>query len=343
MPFATMQPAPVVVNPRVFSPQSGQSCPVEDAIQSIIETSRVGIIWIVGGPGSGKTTALHHLEAVLPPSRSFRFVDDIDLGDARLTMEPETTVIASADTILAMAEIVLRSGTVLSLAPWTSDEWIEYLLRVHPKKCPGVMSRLHSVVSGDDPLDGNPELWRIALDRMATDDALIDVRSACKREIDHHIRGSEIRQVVEHYCFELLAGNAEKAEALLAELREQGCGDPIHRLLRHRILNVELAAARAIKLLGGTVDNARAVLACRLPRQVVECVAAGLTTTGIDRCESVVLNGPLGCQPMAASLLSAHTSRWKPVGEKAMNLSDACLADAQWKAVKLPNSVLSQC
>src|SRR5262245_30186682 len=71
-----LEPSRAIVRPRVVSPLSGQSLLLEDEILSLVERGRTGVVWLTGGAGSGKTTTLAHLAAVLPPSAGVLLLDE---------------------------------------------------------------------------------------------------------------------------------------------------------------------------------------------------------------------------------------------------------------------------
>src|SRR3954469_14391728 len=54
------------VTPRVYAPHSGEPLPLADCVRRLIDRNVKGIVCLHGPPGSGKTTALRHLKAVLP-------------------------------------------------------------------------------------------------------------------------------------------------------------------------------------------------------------------------------------------------------------------------------------
>ena len=56
-----------LVRPRIISPATGETVPLDDQIGQVIEEGRYEHVGLMGGPGSGKSTALQHLAAVLPP------------------------------------------------------------------------------------------------------------------------------------------------------------------------------------------------------------------------------------------------------------------------------------
>ncbi len=49
---------------------------LEDEILALLERRQHGAVWLAGEHGSGKTTALAHLAAVLPPSAEVILWDD---------------------------------------------------------------------------------------------------------------------------------------------------------------------------------------------------------------------------------------------------------------------------
>src|SRR5438094_433266 len=117
------------VRPRVLAPGSGLALPLEDEIQALVAAGARGVVFVIGSVGSGKTTALHHLAAVLP-------------SDAPVNLLAETEAFAWDPT--AAAGLVVRAaaspgaepGVVnYRLAPWGHDDFIEYLLAVHRERC----------------------------------------------------------------------------------------------------------------------------------------------------------------------------------------------------------------
>jgi ABC-type phosphate/phosphonate transport system ATPase subunit len=168
MTSTTLEPLPAVVQPRVISRQSGQSVLLEDAVRLAAEQSEAQIVWIVGGPGSGKTTALRHLAAVLPAGLSIRLVDDFVDEDALNTSDAQVLIATRSRGRDAPEKVGNVFQSTFPLAPWTTDDLIEYLLHAHPRQCRSVMTRLKSVSAAECyALASAPELWRVVLDRMA--------------------------------------------------------------------------------------------------------------------------------------------------------------------------------
>src|SRR5881227_3739316 len=69
-----MIPQRAPVRPRVLA-QSGEALLLEEEILSLVEGGARGLVQLVGSTGSGKTTALQHLAAVLPADARVVYVD----------------------------------------------------------------------------------------------------------------------------------------------------------------------------------------------------------------------------------------------------------------------------
>jgi hypothetical protein len=84
----------------------------------------------------------------------------------------------------------LAPANPVELAPWGTDELIEYLLAVHPARCAAVMRRL-----GDEDrglFDGLPDLWRVVLDHLAADADLPDARAALRRHLSALVHDTDL-------------------------------------------------------------------------------------------------------------------------------------------------------
>jgi len=184
-----IEPRLAPVRPRVISRQTGEIILLEDEVRRLLETKSFGQIWLIGPPGAGKTTALRHLAAVFSHQASqLKLVDGPSCnlgGRSFLAIYTATT----------MGPGIRRPG--YRLAPWTTDDLIEYLQCKHKQACASVVDRVRAAPDRDLPV-GNPELWVEILDRMASDESILNVRSALMESLVYLLAHAETRKLVEH-------------------------------------------------------------------------------------------------------------------------------------------------
>ncbi len=305
-----VEPRRAVVRPRVISPVTGESLLLEDEVLSLIERNQHGVVWLTGGLGSGKTTALAHLAAVLPPSSGVTLSDEIDQP------WPKSEWMSNLPDRLAIqcgaGGTSPKNALAFQLAPWTDDELIEYLLAVHRDRCQSVMRRCGSP---DDKqlLWGNPELWRRTLDALAADEGLATVRAGLQRVIQMQTPASEVRALASDWCLAVLSRDAATGASYRIEL-EKLCDFPsLLRLLAHIPVLLLLAAQRI-------ADELRSERPCGFLKNPLLAALLEETavliredTTALDRLRDILLGGKhLALQPTAASLIHAAGVGWKP-------------------------------
>jgi uncharacterized protein YjbI with pentapeptide repeats len=270
---------------------------LDEEIRSFVEAEARGNIAIVGEPGSGTTTALHHLAAILPPEV---FEDQVALLDeparCRLAGKPVRLVVYTARRCFPD----ISHLAVYRLTPWTQDDLVEYLLAVHRPRCASVMARVRA--ADHLLLDGLPELWRIVLDRLATDETLLDARRALHRHLQEHLTDTDLLERARSACLNvILTPKLSLSEAVVA-IDRRGFADNLIRVLRHPPMQRMLAAERIAADLHGEADCD--YLAKRLPRDLVE--AAGRLIARDERALGhllALLAGPTWSHAMTASLL----------------------------------------
>jgi uncharacterized protein YjbI with pentapeptide repeats/energy-coupling factor transporter ATP-binding protein EcfA2 len=336
----TAQRAPV--RPRVLSPDTGEAIPLDDEIGPMIQAGRCGLVAIAGEAGSGKTTALRHLAALLPPWARDR-VRLFDQPDSDLAALEAAAADRSLVIITPCPTSPLKSRAVYRLALWSQDDLIEYLLAVHWDRCASVMARLKA--SGDRGfLEGIPELWAVVLDRMARDESIGDVRTALRRELAAQLDDQPaLRKRLEDLC---LSSHGPVFKRDLATIPQLVSGEPpaslkLARLLRHRPTALLLAADRIAAMVEGGCVSVPANH--RLPREVVQEAARRIRGNAqairhLNHLMSQHVHWPF--HPIAASLLHAASPGWRPDPDCRLRLEGAYLDRVAWPGLNLAGAAL---
>jgi uncharacterized protein YjbI with pentapeptide repeats len=326
-----------LVRPRVVAPETREGVLLEDEIGALLQSDRRGYVRIVGGPGAGKTTALRHLGAILPPWARDR-VQLVDEPDVAVD-DPNRSLIIFAGIQVAQSPNPIAT---YGLALWRQDDLIEYLLAAHREQCASVMARLKTCAD-QSFVRGMPELWTIVLDHMAGDDSIRDVRSALRRELTARLGAHPMRKQVEDLCLTVIqrTSNLQKvAPALEAPGDESALAafaEELFRLIRHRPIQLLLAADR----IAAIVQSGRAALALchQLPRELIHEAALQIADDAVSLqhlrdwfnrsslCRAV--------HPMAASLLHAAMPGWRPEPAYQPRLKGAYLDRVDWPGMIL--------
>jgi uncharacterized protein YjbI with pentapeptide repeats len=315
------------VRPRVYCSEGGESLPLEDEIWPILANQDRGAVRVSGLDGSGKTTALTHLARLVPPHLQVSFMDGPD---------PLTLAEASARGLVVFAADHPGPKPLanLKLAPWGEDEWIEYLLAGDRDLCGPVMGRLARRGTERDLLEGIPELWKIVLDLMAADGSIEGPRQALRIEVDRRFTGRDDRKLIEGDCLDAIVMRGESPSRRNDCLRRHGPDEALFRMIRHRAIQLLLAADRiADDLAEGTEYQA---LTNPLPRDLVREAALRIAgrLEAMDRLQRRITGPDSTIHPMAASLLHAIRQGWRP-GQPAPCMKGAFLEDASWAGVDL--------
>lgn len=336
-----MQAVCAPVKPHAISPATGETLALEDAIAGWIERDARGLILVSGDAGSGRTTAIRHLAAVLPSKPHLRFVDHSDQLPDELT--PKS--IGNLLVITSIDEGGNRKGTgehILAdyrLARWSMDDVIDYLLFRWPDRCASVVARLKTadeLRGGEcESLEGIPGVWRVALDRMAQDETLTSPVDVVLDEIATLLGSPERLSVLQDFCLIVAAKRSlPKVSPDIGNHREQ-----IIRLTAPRGILLRIAAAGVIASLKGPCRPRE--LSPALPVAVVKETGARVDDFVVSRLK-VILGDDLSAEfhASAAGILLAANPHWRPERAKLM-LNRAVLDGAEWAGIELSGVILS--
>jgi uncharacterized protein YjbI with pentapeptide repeats/energy-coupling factor transporter ATP-binding protein EcfA2 len=343
------------VRPRGLPFQNFQNSPpllLEEEILSNVEEGARGYIAILGMTGSGKTTALQHLAATLHLSFQVDLLDEPQLS--QLASEPDGLVIYTARSerladhlrIAGQPSKALEGLSFLSshlaayvLARWTKDDLIEYLLAAHRERIASVMSRIHA--ADHLLLGGLPELWRIALDRLACDNSLPDVRHALHGHLQEHLTDTDLLERARSACLNALLTPKLSLTDAVTVIAKPGFARSLIRVLHHPPIQRMLAAERIAADLHGEADCD--YLAKRLPRDLVEATGRQIAEDrrALKRLHAL-LAGPAWNHAMAVSLLHAAGASASLQSTSLSWLAGAYLSKVCWPGIRLTQADLRE-
>jgi uncharacterized protein YjbI with pentapeptide repeats len=325
-----VEPIRAPVRPRALCPHSGEALPLEDEVRRLAEDGAGGVVALLGPAGSGKSTALCHLAAVLPPGASVALWDEGNDGPPAF----------DGKLLVCAHEAAPPDGcrAAYRMAPWGRDECIEYLLAAHRDRCAAVVARLRP--EDDFLFRGVPELWTVVLDRLAADDAAPDARTALHLALEAQLPDTDIVGRARSACLNLLARGAPDGPAPAERVAKPGFPPGVVRVLRHPAAQLLLAAERVAADLAG--EDGCDYLKIRLPRDLIEAAAPAVRADARAReYLARLLAGPPWSHAMAASLFIAADPSWAPGPGPAPRLAGAYLGGARWPGVALRQADLS--
>src|SRR5688572_14847228 len=139
---STVRPKRAPVAPRVRPVDGGEVLPLEDHVGALLRHHRCGLVSLSGPPRSGKSTALAHLAAALPPGAPVAIFDELtsvmERSDAERAAQARLIVVASKEPS------PLPCAQRFEIEPWGDDDLIEYLLSAHREHCQAVMFKVKS-------------------------------------------------------------------------------------------------------------------------------------------------------------------------------------------------------
>ena len=325
------QRAPVAPRVRLLDEGDGGALPIEDRVRALLRRGVRGLVTLSGPPGSGKSTALAHLAAVVAPGDPLAIRDEVNglLDWAEVDRQAASKLVLVASRPSEHSTCVAR----LEMAPWGDDDLIEYLIARHRPHCQAVMRKVKSS-TGNVSLDGSPELWRMVLDALAADATIPDVPAALRRCLGPLL--SDPKMTAGALCLAALRdpdlGNARK---LLDRF------DPrVKRLVQQRGVQVALASELIVRDLCDGVGWSD--LEGRLPQDLVRETArlAAHWPAAVDRLAALVGSNKRRAHAMAASVLLAARPEWRPGNANVPTLSGAYVTGAHWAGVDLHGSDL---
>jgi uncharacterized protein YjbI with pentapeptide repeats len=314
------------VRPRVVSPETGDLVLLEDEVAVWLEgPSRA--LRLVGGPGSGKTTALRHVLAVLGPRESLLLIDDAGFAPENVLLDLRR-LIYTVPTGQPASE-----DSTLQLASWSEDDLVEYCLMRHREKCGSIMTRIRALPDARR-LHGVPQLWAMIIDAFAADETVSDWRSVIRCEFSKQLTDPSAERARD-YCLNVLVDIEVNAHDAMLALSSQGWTLGRLPMLRHRAVQRLLAAERVLSVLeGGRKPD---FLGGNWPADLIEEVSSPLTdsTPAWRRLVRVIAENQERYQSVAATLLHAADQGWQPPPRTRANLTRAVLAGAVWPCIDL--------
>ena len=296
-------PQRALVRPRVISPISGETLLLEDEIASLLGRGETGLVWLTGGPGSGKTTALAHLAAVLPATGRVSFHDE----QSPLADDVGKFVVGCGEPGSAPK----RAAFVYQLAAWTDDEIIEYLLAATPSACQSVTQRCNA--SPDKSfLLGNPELTRQLVDLLVEDETIPTLEEALRRLVDLRIPAGKQRALASRWCLAILQNDAKLGANISNRLEMISDFQSTLRLLTQAPVVLTLAADCVANSLRS--DEGCSLLSKAMGRELIHESAKRIRDDqrAMDNLKKIVAGSKRNLQPMAASMLHAAKVGWRP-------------------------------
>jgi len=322
----------IIIRPRIVSPDVPGALPLLDELNEIGDTP--GVIAIIGPAGSGKTTALRFLQQ--QDSSSLRTYIDEPTKESLFKNFTKSQIVYAARKPIMLN----RQLKIMTLAPWNTDDCIDYLLATDRTACARVMQRLGSMDL--TVLRGLPELLRLVLDALSAgeDGSLVAI---LRRRFDS--LNPEQLECALKWCFaallpyrsqSLLLGPEARIELGLqhATMQKMGVAPSQLRLMQQvcvqKILAVELALDRLKK-------RAFACYAVPWPRDLVRTVAASVATdaASVSLLVESMRQPELNTQPMLASVLACADINWIPHAEDARCYEGAYLDGAHWPEADL--------
>ncbi|CAK9037475.1 Uncharacterized protein in mobD 3'region [Durusdinium trenchii] len=321
-----------MVRPRVRA-AGGEVGLLEDFVAERLDTNNSGVLWVVGGPGTGKTLALEYLVSLFP---ELNYPETSDPDEAKQLGESHLAIATSTG-----GRVSKQSGA-LQLLPWTRDDLVEYLLAANPHGCKQVMNQL----ADQAKRAWNPQLATIVLERFGRDSSLTDSNAALVLEVrdragDEHQFLEALRASLAMLC----RRESLPFEAWLKPFQRE-MPDELKVLLRHRDVQLPLAAEWIAS--AGNTRRLSKRLSRPLPRKLVDLCAERFAARGesLESLEQLVESGRYtASDAMAASILYAIDPTWRPDSTRSRRwrLVSGSFPRAEWHEIDLSWADLTKC
>ncbi|MHB8955811.1 MAG: pentapeptide repeat-containing protein [Pirellulaceae bacterium] len=321
-----ISPRRAPVRPRVVLSETHETVLLEDFVDSLDGQGHHGPVELLGGPRTGKTTALAHL-ASLPVADRLMLVDDAGPADVPCGMSNRLVVYS---TRYRLRHCELRC----ELVPWCDDDLIEYLLSTHPDRCSFVMARFMAD-RNRALLNGKPELYCTIAEQLAASGLIDDIRTALRRGVAARMQDEQTLQDARFYTMAVLLGEQTLADGRARQMLQRGISREVLGLLSYPWVQILLAADRIVSRLKG--DSAPPFPRHQWPRGLVVEVAqlAERDPAVLIRLQDIADGGEADYVPMAASVLHLADPDWRPNRNCCSDLTGAYLPVARWEGIDL--------
>jgi uncharacterized protein YjbI with pentapeptide repeats len=326
-----LAPCPAPVTPRAALCPGGEPLPIQDQVRHLIQTRPGAAVSLVGPHGSGKTAALRHLAATLPPDSPVELVDeDGDFWAGPRRGEARLLVVARRDRTAEFR------GLVLEMARWDTDHLIEYLLATRRDRCASVMARLKDLPSDD--IDGVAGLWSLVLDEMCEHDSLATPAEALRHLLAARLGNERMRRLATDYCLAKVLPSAKEGQP---PEHVAGADPMLARLLEYRPVQLALAAQRIVWDLAA--GDGRDHVGSRMPQELVREVAslAAVRAPVMHALRRFACGHDRRGHSTAATILHATDTGWRPEPGCKPSLTSAWLPGAKWAGVDLAGASVS--
>lgn len=338
----SIEPQVAAVKPRIESPETGGSVPLQDVVQQYVSEGKMGCVAVCGASGSGRTTALRHVAAHLPGDAPVRFLD-------QPTREEVTAHAGRSDQLSLYTNskpFDFEHLATYQISSWTRDDLIEYLLARHKEVCRDVMDRLDQL-KRRNLLNGNPGLWSMVLDTMARDESAVDVYGIILAYLREQLSGAGMMDLAGLYGYtSILDGRGlrsvhepldpkpcSKPEQLpghlFQTLRRALPDSSLPGRLKHQGVRTLLASDF---ILGRLRAEQPKFLHPDLPFSVVDLLSESARKSEelTQQLRALSFGSEVGPQAMSASILQAAHGDWVPQENAPFNISGGYFENVRW-------------